>query len=89
MTVAEPHCPSCTCGRRAPVQRERWDRERHKPGKGPGTITWAEHLEVWSAYAGRHGTGQDAERIAERGGFGYGEAETLLGRPLRTWRAGS
>lgn len=30
---------------------------------------------------------QDAEKIAERGGFGFEEAETLLGHPLRSFRA--
>lgn len=51
----------------------------------PGTITWSEHCEVWEAYARRGCCGQDAERIAARGGFGKAEAEKLLGRPLRTW----
>lgn len=56
--------------------------------RGPGTITWAEHLEVWSKYAQRHGKGQSAEHIEERGGWGYDEAEKLLGRPLTTWEPG-
>lgn len=48
--------------------------------KGPaGTITWAEHLRVWEAYARRYGKGQSAERIAESGGFGHGEIEMLTG----------
>jgi len=51
----------------------------------PGTIPWEEHVEVWRAYAKEFGRGQSAERIVERGGFGYAEAESLLGRPLATW----
>jgi hypothetical protein len=54
---------------------------------GPaGTITWAEHVEIWEAYARRHGRSQSAERIAERGGFGQGEAGTFLGREPRTFQ---
>ena len=51
----------------------------------PGTISWEEHEEVWRSYAARYGTGQSAERMNERGGFGKEEAEDLLRRPLRTW----
>lgn len=64
--------------RRAPVQGE-W---RHIPD---GTITWEEHLEIHAAYAARFGHEQSAERISDRGGFGFWEAEKLLGRPLKTW----
>lgn len=56
---------------RAPVQKSRL---------GPaGTISWAEHVAVWEAYARRYGNGQSAERIAERGGFGHGEILDLTG----------
>lgn len=66
--------------RRAPLQGTR--------GIGPaGTIAWAEHLEVWEAYARRYGRAQGAERIAERGGFGQGEVRSLLGREPRTFVA--
>ncbi|WP_136043312.1 MULTISPECIES: hypothetical protein [unclassified Microbacterium] len=64
--------------RRAPLQATK--------DVGPaGTISWAEHLAVWEAYARRHGRAQSAERIAERGGFGQGEVQTLLGRTARTF----
>lgn len=56
--------------------------------RGPGTITWAEHLEVWSKYTQQYGKGQSAEHIEERGGWGYDEAAKLLGRPLATWEPG-
>lgn len=78
--------------RRAPVQGEGayWCPRDRWPSLGrvqvPGTIVWSEHLEVWEAYAKRW-PGQSAERIAERGGFGFFEAQDLLGRPLRTWQA--
>jgi hypothetical protein len=49
------------------------------PVQGPsGTISWAEHVEAWTDYA-KHYKGQSAERIAERGGFGYNELVTHLG----------
>ena len=77
--AGEPHCPSCICGKRAPVQ---WSRDR---GKGPGSITWAEHLRAWSGYAAQYGNGQTAERVVERGGFSYGELVMFLGRDPETW----
>ena len=57
---------------RAPVQSPR------------GTIAWAEHVEAWEQYAKRY-RGQSAERIAERGGFGYHELVTFLGRDPETF----
>lgn len=75
--MSEKHCPSCICGRRAPVQGG--------DSRGPGTISWTEHLAVWSAYAAIYGSRQSAEQIAERAGFGFREATALLGKPLATW----
>lgn len=65
--------------KRAPVQGT------HSKKIPPGTIEWTEHEEVYAVYALQFGRSQSAERIAERGGFGYEEAEKLLGRPLKTW----
>lgn len=66
--------------RRAPVQASRG------ADAGPaGSISWAEHVEVWQVYAQKHGTHQSAERIAERGGFGYGEIVLFTGHPPRTF----
>ena len=73
------HCPTCTCGKRAPVQGE-W------PGRGAGTIDWEEHLEAYKGYSGRYGSRQSAQRLAERGGFGYNELVTFLGHEPKTWR---
>ena len=61
----------------APVQA---DRTRPR-----GVIDWFEHVEAWEAYNQRFRNDQDAERIAARGGFGYGELCTLLGRLPKTW----
>lgn len=58
-------------------------------GIGPGTISWAEHEQIWAKYSGRYGSEQSAERIAQRGGFSYGECILLLGRPPETWSARS
>ena len=74
----EKHCPTCICGRRAPVQGDRG-------GRGPGTIAWSEHLLAWSAYAGKYGRGQSAERMAERAGFSYLELVDFLGHEPTTW----
>lgn len=75
------HCDTCICGRRAPVQ----DSREH--GKGLGSVDWAEHLEAWAVYASRYGKSQSAERIAERGGFSFGELYQFLGKAPTTWRA--
>ena len=70
--------------RRAPVQEG--DVGHGRDRKPPGTITWAEHLEVFEVYAKRYGRDQSAERIAERGGFGYDEIILFMGSPPKTWK---
>lgn len=86
------HCPSCTCGRRAPVQanaHERNGRVRRPvgaPGSCAGTITWEEHERAFIGYAAQYGHGQSAERLAERGGFGWWELVDFLGHEPTTWR---
>lgn len=83
--MTEPHCPTCICGRRAPVQGDE-GRRRHGDGfRGPGTISWEEHCLAWSFYAQRYGREQSAERMAERGGFGFQEMTDLLGHEPKTW----
>lgn len=63
----------------APVQGEM------KPRRLPGFISWEEHLEAYTVYARKYGNGQSAQRIAERGGFGYKEVTNLLGHEPKTW----
>lgn len=77
--MSERHCETCICGRRAPVQANR------ELGKAPGTIAWTEHLEAWNGYASKYGSSQSAERMAERGGFCYGELIMFLGHEPKTW----
>jgi hypothetical protein len=76
----EQHCPTCHCGRRAPVQRG-----YRKPRRSAGSISWAEHLEAFAGYAAQYGNSQSAERLAERGGFSYGEVTDFLGHEPTTW----
>ena len=90
-----PDCPSCICGKRAPVQASRYEvgangyedkgRPRMGPGAGPGTISWAEHLIAWGGYDAKWGSGQTAERLAERGGFSYAELLDFIGHEPKTW----
>lgn len=54
------------------------------PRHQAGTIAWDEHVEAWEDYAKRY-RGQTAERLAERGGFSYGELLDHLKRAPRTW----
>lgn len=91
----ESHCPTCICGRRAPVQGDYEGYAAHaraeiakrigREPKGAGTIAWSEHVLAWNDYARRYGRQQSAERMAERGGFGYGELIEHLGREPLTW----
>lgn len=83
--MSEKHCQTCICGKRAPVQGETHRASGAYQPRGPGTIAWEERELAWSTYAGRYGRGQSAERIAERGGFGYHELTDLLGREPTTW----
>lgn len=73
---------------RVPVQGDSGHRDRdlREPRThGPGTITWEEHLLAWEGYRKRYGSTQSAERIAQRGGFGYGELVLFLGSDPKTW----
>lgn len=71
--------------RRAPVQGAGWQ-SREAMRRPPGTISWTEHLEAYEAYAARYGRDQSAERLAERGGFGWTELVLFLGHEPRTWQ---
>lgn len=75
------NCPTCACGRRAPVQGD-FGEPRH----ASGTVAWVEHVEAYTEYAARFGTSQSAERLAQRGGFGYREITGLLGHEPTTWK---
>ena len=68
--------------RRAPVQRTS---RLAKPG---GTIAWSEHEEAWKEFQKMHPAAaarQDAERVAERGGFGVAEVAKFLGHGPKTF----
>ena len=78
--------------RRAPVQGEM---RRDAKGKAvrpiswipDGTISWEEHEEAWRIYHARFINDQSADRIADRGGFGYSELCMFLGHEPTTWTA--
>lgn len=75
-----PDCKACSDGR-ALVQGDKYERR-------DGTVPWATHLAAWQNYDEGH-FGQDAERIDERGGFGYRELQcALAGHYLRLLRSG-
>lgn len=83
--------PTTNDERRAPVQGDgNWgmaDGDPRKVGSHPpGTVAWAEHLEAYVDYSRRYGTDQSAERLAERGGFGYSELTDHLGHEPKTWK---
>ncbi len=63
--------------RRFPIQAE--DVGRVHPRRPAGSVPWSVGVAAWERYAARYGRGQSAERIAERGGFGFGEMHLFLG----------
>lgn len=79
----ERHCPTCYCGKRAPVQGEYAGKRGE--ARAAGTVTWEEHLEAYAGYAAKFGSSQSAERLAERAGFGYHEMTDFLGHEPTTW----
>lgn len=78
------HCPTCICGRRAPVQGTRAAKVDGKP-RGPGTVAWTEFVAAMAGYAARYGSDQGPERMAERGGLSFCEIEEHLGHTPTTW----
>lgn len=78
---------------RAPVQRDcplhpgRYGCKHtaESPEHHHGSVSWAEHVEAWEDYARHYGREQTAERLAERGGFGYAEITEHLGHAPTTW----
>lgn len=70
----------------APVQGAMGHYKRGEPGYAAGTVSWVEHEAAWRTYAARYGRDQSAERIAERGGFSYGELVMFLGHKPETWK---
>ncbi len=71
----------------APMQGTNMLRPHQEGYRDPGMVEWAEHVEIWNAYAKQYGTEQSAVRMAERGGFGFDEAAKLTGTPPKTWLA--
>ncbi len=70
---------------RAPVQGETHDPQGRRVHRPSGTISWEEHVCAWNVYAEKYGTGQSAQRIADRGGFSWYELIALLGHDPLTW----
>lgn len=89
--MSDKHCETCICGMRAPVQKEGYPGGRGQvdgkdlPLKPAGSIEWVEYLEAYAVYVAHYGRGQSAERMVERGGFGYWEFTKLLGHEPKTW----
>lgn len=66
--------------RRAPVQGD-----EGRGGRPAGSVPWSVHLKAWDGYAAAGHGDQSAERIAERGGFGYREMQLALAGRYREW----
>jgi hypothetical protein len=61
-------------------------RPRGSPGSVVGSISWTEHEQAWREYARQFGSGQSAERLAQRGGFDWFELLMLLGHEPVSWK---
>jgi len=59
--------------------------EHNSTGRGPGTISWAEHLQAWSALRPALQQALPAEQLAAQGGFSYDDLTALLGHEPLTW----
>jgi len=57
--------------------------ESRRLGKPSGSVAWWEHLRAAEEYGKYYR--QSARRLAERGGFGYGELIKWLGHEPETW----
>ncbi len=72
------NCGECIEAHRVSYRRVVVQGDEGRHGCSAGTVPWWVHLKAWEAYD-RAGHGeQSAERIEERGGFGYGELQCLL-----------
>jgi hypothetical protein len=85
-------CDTEPAPRRAPVQADsgwhlRHVRKEFADRHPSGTVLWTEHEEAWRGYAKKFpsSASQTAERVAERGGFGYEEMTGYLGHAPTTW----
>ncbi|WNG57385.1 hypothetical protein F0U59_23425 [Archangium gephyra] len=70
-------CEECVAQVRAkyrgfPLQADRVA----KPG--PVSIPWPVAERAWAAYSARYGRDQSVERLAQRGGFSWGEMDELF-----------
>jgi len=84
-TVQEaPHCATCICGKRAPVQGDMGHATRARVWAG--TISWEEHILAWTRYAAKYGSRYSAHHIAEDfGGFNYYDLKEYLGHDPLTY----
>ena len=82
------NCQRCPRSVRADSRDERWALVQGELQYciPPGRIEWREHEKAWVAYNAKYRNLQSAERIHERGGFGFFELYEFLGHPPETWR---
>lgn len=67
------------------VQGEYDENGRREKDVPQGYIEWWEHTQAWEDYTKMY-AGQDAQTIADRGGFGWNELVDHLGGAPTTWR---
>lgn len=76
-------CHNCKERQRAFMPEFPLQTERNYPRPGPIAVPWSVAEKAWAVYAGKYGTSQSVERLAQRGGFGWSEMDDFYPE----WRA--
>lgn len=74
--TAQYRCDTCVEDVRR--QLPRFPLQLMRGAVGPVAIPWPVAERAWAVYAQLHGTSQSVERLAERGGFNWGEMDLYL-----------
>jgi hypothetical protein len=72
---AQYGCHNCKERTRALLPEFPLQVDRNYPRPGPITAPWSVAEKAWAVYAGKHGTQQSVERLAQRGGFAWSEMD--------------
>jgi hypothetical protein len=69
-------CPSCVAAVRSRYQE--FPLQTTRGLTGPTSVPWAVAEKAWAAYSAQYGRQQSVERLAQRGGFSWGEMDELF-----------
>jgi hypothetical protein len=69
-------CPSCVTAVRS--RYKEFPLQSTRGLTGPTSVPWAVAEKAWAAYSAQYGREQSVERLAQRGGFSWGEMDELF-----------